>query len=440
MENIKNIIEQIAIQVNMIGGKMYYVGGYVRDLYCGKNSSDIDVRVMGITKQQLDTILRQFGKTYWIKARYDLVKLIGLDIDFSSPENKDGSLKTIQDLTAGVDFTMNSIFIDVITGEVVDPYNGVEDIKNGIIRISNIDNIDDEFLAVRGARFKVKLGFEFDPRSETVIKGFSFKDVKKQRILLEFRKMINDPEFFHSEFYRVALKLGILDKLLSPLGELNELSVNINGRSINAFEHTMRMLDYLAKYKGMISDFEELYVVALTYHLRSVDSGRIVDGFRTFFENVLATNKMKNEVYFVQDNETLLFNVYNNFQTMSDEELLLIYQRYRKRLEDAGYFVESFNMGLLPDVSEEQLKMSDERLQVWKNKIEELRIQSVKSIKSPAHGQNRNFRRKTRPEDKVPKGFTLDDIGEVTMNITPEQIQTHFDNAGSRREKYERNR
>ena len=144
MENIKNIIEQIAIQVNMIGGKMYYVGGYVRDLYCGKNSSDIDVRVMGITKQQLDTILRQFGKTYWITARYDLVKLIGLDIDFSSPENKDGSLKTIQDLTAGVDFTMNSIFIDVITGEVVDPYNGVEDIKNGIIRISNIDNIDDE--------------------------------------------------------------------------------------------------------------------------------------------------------------------------------------------------------------------------------------------------------------------------------------------------------
>ena len=127
--NIQDAIKQIAVKVNEAGGKMYYVGGYVRDLYLGKKPSDIDVRVIGISKTRFNSILEQFGRTYWITARYDIVKLIGLDIDFSSPINKDGTVKTLENLTEGVDFTMNSILVDVVTGEVVDPFNGIEDIK-----------------------------------------------------------------------------------------------------------------------------------------------------------------------------------------------------------------------------------------------------------------------------------------------------------------------
>ena len=89
---LQSIINQIAIQVDKHGGKVFYVGGYVRDLYLGKEPSDIDVRVIGISKKDFSKILKEFGQICWIDAKYEIVKLIGFDIDFASPENKDGSV------------------------------------------------------------------------------------------------------------------------------------------------------------------------------------------------------------------------------------------------------------------------------------------------------------------------------------------------------------
>ena len=432
MKDIKSIIEQIANEVDLAGGKMYYVGGYVRDLYCGKTPSDIDVRVIGINKKTFDEILKKFGKTYWINARYDLVKLIGLDIDFSSPENKDGTLKTIEDLIVGVDFTMNSIFVDVVTGEIVDPYNGREDIENGIIRISDFENTDNHFMAVRAARFKAKLGFQIESRSMLCMQEFSYANVNRQRILSEFRKIISDPEVSQSEFFKEAFELGILDKLFSPLGELKNLEVDVNGIRINVFEHTIRILDYLMRYKDRICDFEELYMVALTYHFRSIDLGTFSDDkFREFFGNIMATNKMKHAVVFFQDTEQKLFDVYNNFQNMSEEELLTVYQRYRKRLEDAGYFVECFNIGLHEKVSEDEMMKSKERLDLWKEKIQELREKSIKTVNIAGARRKKNYTSSRERYESKP--YTMANIGEITEWITPEQLLYSLENVGKGR-------
>ena len=427
MEELQSIINQIAIQVDKHGGKMYYVGGYVRDLYLGKEPSDIDVIVIGISKEDFSKILERFGKICWIDARYDIVKLIGFDIDFASPENKDGTIKTIEDLTQGVDFTMNSIFMDVITGEVLDPFNGIEDIKNGIIRIAKPDEVEDEFLAIRACRFKAKLGFEIDEESAERIKGFSFEGVKTQRILPELRKVLNNGSISQSEFYRVALELGILGKMFEPLQKINGLEVDARGVKVDAFEHTVKMLDYLMQYKGRIEDFEEWYMVCLTYHLRTVEQDKATDEFREFFDNIIATNKIRNTVHFFHDNEEKLFLAYNSFQGMSVENYAEIYRRFRRRLEFSGYIAESFRMAAKEDISQGDLLESRKRVDAWEKKNLEARELSIKSLRPPA------IRRKKKMKRNIFSGkdekYTLEDIGKLTRDVSAEQVKGHFNRA-----------
>lgn len=442
MKNIQSIIKEIAVQVNNNGGKMYYVGGYVRDLLLGKKPSDIDIRVIGISKEVFNSILEQFGKTCWIDARYDLVKLIGLDIDFSSPENKDGKIKTIDDLTEGTDFTMNSILVDVISGEMIDLFNGKRDIKNKIIRISRINNIDDEFLAVRACRFKAKLGFDIDEESKNKIRRFTFAEVKKQRILPELRKIITDSSINHSDFYKTALDLKVLEKIFEPLDKLNGLEVMVNEEKIDAFEHTMRMLNYFMRFKDEISDFEEFYMICLTYHLRSIKKQSIVDDFREFFGNILVTNKMRNIVFYFQDNERILFETYNNFQNMSIEDLASIYAKFRKRLEYAGYVIESFNMGMIENLTEEQLAESKKRTDLWKEKIALARQVDIKTLAKPKVSKKKKLKKapEKSSERKVAGGFTLEEIDLLTKDITPAQVKSHFGEATCNRRKHRNGR
>ena len=430
MEELQSIINQIAIQVDKHGGKMYYVGGYVRDLYLGKEPSDIDVRVIGISKEEFSEILEEFGKICWIDARYDIVKLIGFDIDFASPENKDGSIKTIEDLTQGVDFTMNSIFMDVLTGEVIDPFKGIEDIKNRVIRIAKLDEVDDEFLAIRACRFKAKLGFSIDEESAERIKGFSFENVKTQRILPELRKVLNNPLIVQSEFYRVALELGILGKLFEPLQKIHGLEVEARGVKLDAFEHTMRMLDYLMQFKSRIEDFEEYYMICLTYHLREVGKHRVGDDFREFFNNIIATNKMRHTVNFFQDNEQKLFLAYNSFQGMSDEGFAEIYRKYRRKLEFSGYVIESFRMAAKGSYTKEDLQKSKDRVDAWEKKILDARESSITHLKAPKHKRTKKMRKISPTEQGK---FTLEDVKKVTGDITPEEVRGHFSRSIAKR-------
>ena len=431
MEELQSIINQIAIQVDKYGGKVYYVGGYVRDLYLGKEPSDIDVRVIGISKEDFSKILKEFGKICWIDAKYEIVKLIGFDIDFASPENKDGSVKTIEDLTQGVDFTMNSIFMDVLTGDVIDPFNGIQDIQNRVIRIAKLDEVEDEFLAIRACRFKSKLGFTIDEESAKRIKGFSFENVKTQRILPELRKVLNNPSISQSEFYRVAFELGILGKLFEPLQKIHGLQVETKGIKVDAFEHTMKMLDFLMRFKDRIDDFEEYYMICLTYHLRTVGQDRAIDEFREFFNNIIATNKMKSTVNFFQDNEESLFGIYSSFQGMSAETFAEIYRKYRRRLEFSGYAIESFRMAAKDELTEEDLQKSKERVDAWEQKIVEAREANIISLKAPKHKSRKRKMKKVLPTER--DGYTLEDVNHLTRDITPADVKKHFNNSISKK-------
>jgi len=140
-------IQKIASIIKKEGGRAFFVGGYVRDLILGIPSKDIDVEVYGITPQRLIEILSRFGEVDVVGKSFGVIKVKGLDVDFTMPrrERKIGEghkgfevsvdpFMSFEEACRRRDFTMNAIMMDVLTKEIIDPYGGVEDIKNKIIR------------------------------------------------------------------------------------------------------------------------------------------------------------------------------------------------------------------------------------------------------------------------------------------------------------------
>ena len=161
----------------------------------------------------------------------------------------------------------------------------------------------------------------------------------------------------------------------------------------------------------------------LTYHLRTVGQDGLTDEFREFFNNIIATNKMRNTVGFFQDNEESLFGIYSSFQGMSAETFAETYRKYRRRLEFSGYAIESFRMAAKDELTEEDLQKSKERVDAWEQKILEAREANIISLKAPKHKRNRKMKR-VLPAQK--EGYTLEDVKCLTKDITPADVKRHL--------------
>ena len=138
-----NIEQLIAQKVDKKGGKTYYVGGYVRDLFLNKKNKDIDIEVHGISEKTLVKILSEVGKPLSYGKSFGIYSLEGHNIDIALPRKETKTGKGHKDFKIEVDpyidikqaikrrdFTINAIYKNVLTGEIIDPFNGVKDIKN----------------------------------------------------------------------------------------------------------------------------------------------------------------------------------------------------------------------------------------------------------------------------------------------------------------------
>lgn len=101
MKKEMTLVKEVAEKVEQAGGKMYFVGGFVRDRLLGKESKDIDVEVHGITERQLVEILKTFGQVDLVGESFGVYLIKGVDIDFAMPrtERKTGDKHTDFDVT-----------------------------------------------------------------------------------------------------------------------------------------------------------------------------------------------------------------------------------------------------------------------------------------------------------------------------------------------------
>ena len=252
MKNEK-VIEQIAIKIKNAGGDLYLVGGAVRDEIMGRKIGDEDYCVVGINQNKFvelfpNAIIR--GKDF---AVYDVD---GKEFALARRERKigqghkefvieaDESITIEQDL-ARRDITVNSIAKNVLTGEIVDPYGGKEDIKNKMIRMTTEAFAEDPLRVYRVARFASTL--EFDVEENTIKAMNSLKQELKylsvERVFNELRKALasNKPSIFFNTLRNADVLDVHFKEIYDLIGQTQPEKYHPEGDSYN---HTMQVVDY----------------------------------------------------------------------------------------------------------------------------------------------------------------------------------------------------
>lgn len=203
MNNLPKKIIALAGIIKENGGRAMLVGGCVRDELMGVEPKDFDVEVYGIEPSKLREILDSFGKVDAVGEAFTVYK-IGHDLDVSLPrrERKTGRGHkgfvvegdpdmSFEEAAKRRDFTVNAIMQDALTGEIIDPYNGREDIKNKILRVVSKETFAEDSLRVlRAAQFAARFEFEIEAETIEVCKQIDLTDLPKERIWGEFEKLL----------------------------------------------------------------------------------------------------------------------------------------------------------------------------------------------------------------------------------------------------------
>ena len=227
------------------GGKIYQIGGAVRDEILGKVSKDLDLLVVGIELDELSRVLKPFGKVNLVGKAFGILKFVpegeSEEVDISIPRvdskstgkgHKDFEVKlgkgiTLQQDQLRRDFWINALAKDIDTGEVIDvERKGMTDIKNKEIRmISPVAFEEDPLRMLRAIQFAARFGFKIEKETFKEIKknARSISTVSAERFQEEFRKM-----FTKAEKPSIGIKLlfvtGLIDHIL-PQSNLRHIDL-----------------------------------------------------------------------------------------------------------------------------------------------------------------------------------------------------------------------
>jgi poly(A) polymerase len=261
-------ISEAADQLNQ---PAYVVGGFVRDAIIQKTSKDIDIVTVGnglllaskvaelLGKQARVNYFKNFGTAHLIykTARGDTweVEFVGARKESyqhhsRKPVVEDG---TLQDDQLRRDFTINAMAIGLTGNEfgiLIDPFNGLEDIKNGIIRTPldpNITFSDDPLRMLRAIRFAGRFNFSIEPITWNGIKTNTNRltIISAERIAEELNKMLLSKQ--PSLSFRLLEDCDLLEIVLPELHALKGIE-NIEGKQHkDNFLHSLEVLDNISE-------------------------------------------------------------------------------------------------------------------------------------------------------------------------------------------------
>ena len=265
----QDIFHQISEAADRLGLECYVVGGYVRDIFLERPSNDIDVVVVGsgikvaeelkriVGKKAHLSVFRNFGTAqvkFWQKGTEYEVEFVGArkesySHDSRKPIVEDGTLEDDQNRR---DFTINAMAICLNKdrfGELVDPFNGLADLEDGIIATPlepGITFSDDPLRMMRCIRFATQLNFQIEEETFVALERMAdrIKIVSGERIKDELNKIILSRT--PSRGFVDLQRCGLLNIILPELAALDIVEQK-NGRAHkNNFYHTLEVLDNVA--------------------------------------------------------------------------------------------------------------------------------------------------------------------------------------------------
>ncbi len=248
---------KIARAVEANGGRVYYVGGYVRDLLLGKDNKDIDIEVHGVSPDTLERLLDSLGARLSMGESFGIYGLRGYSLDIAMPRKEKLRGTGHKDFDIFVDpfvgtfgaarrrdFTVNAMMQDVLTGEIIDHFGGREDLKNGVIRhVSTETFAEDALRVLRAAQFAARFGFSVATETLTLCRGMTLSHLARERIEGEMKKALLKAKK-PSVFFETLRKAARLDEWFPELAALIGIPQNPRYHAEgDVWTHTMMVLD-----------------------------------------------------------------------------------------------------------------------------------------------------------------------------------------------------
>lgn len=199
---------KIAGEIREAGGRAYLVGGWVRDAMLGGNCRDYDIEVYDMEQDDLIAILSKFGRCNLIGKAFGVIHLAmkGESLDFSFPrtESKVGyghrgfvvktdARLTFKEAALRRDFTINAMGMELPDLTLCDPYNGVEDLKAGLLRHVGPAFAEDSLRILRGVQFASRFKLKLAPETVEMCRTLSLDDLSIERLFEEFKKWLLKP-------------------------------------------------------------------------------------------------------------------------------------------------------------------------------------------------------------------------------------------------------
>ena len=404
----KEIFHQISDVADQQGVECYVVGGYVRDIFLERPSDDIDVVVVGsgievakglkqlLGKRAHLSVFRNFG-TAQVKYHDMEVEFVGArkesySHDSRKPIVEDGTLEDDQNRR---DFTINAMAICLNKsrfGELVDPFNGIADLEDGIIATPldpEVTFSDDPLRMMRCIRFATQLNFQIESETFDALQRMAerIKIVSGERIEVEFNKIMMAAH--PSIGLEYLQRSGLLNIILPELSALDIVEKRDGRAHKNNFYHTLEVLENVVKAQGglwlrwgaLLHDIGKTKSkrwetgAGWTFHNHNIIGAKMVPGI---FRRLKLP--MGAEMKYVQK----LVDLHMRPQVIADNEVTD--SAVRRLLNDAGDDIDDLMTLCEADITsknEVRKKMFQENFRMVREKLADLQEKDYKRLLQP---------------------------------------------------------
>lgn len=284
--------KQIATAVAKRGGTGYFVGGYVRDTLAGIENKDLDIEIHGLTPNELSHVLDTLGSKITIGESFGVFGLKGYNIDIAMPRRETANglghkdFDIIVDPYCGTyqaalrrDFTINAIMKNILTGQIIDHFQGQEDLEKGIIRHVNPESfVEDPLRVLRGAQFAARFGFNMAPETIELCRTMDLSQLPKERIMGELKKALlksSQP----SIFFEILRQMNQLTTWFPELENLIDVpQPPAHHAEGDVWVHTMMVIDQAANFRDYSKNPLGFMFTAITHDFGKAISTKMVNG------------------------------------------------------------------------------------------------------------------------------------------------------------------
>ncbi len=195
----------IASEIKNLGGQSFLVGGWVRDYLLGVDSKDFDIEVYRLSLDSLISVLKTYGRVNEVGKAFGVITMMiqNIQYDFAFPRTESKTGKghkgfmvtpdpnlTFEKASSRRDFTINAMGIQLPSLQLSDMHNGVDDLKNRLLRHVSSSFSEDPLRALRAIQFSARFNLNIHPATQKMIAVQPLEELPKERIFEEVKKLL----------------------------------------------------------------------------------------------------------------------------------------------------------------------------------------------------------------------------------------------------------